>query len=645
MIYNRLSLENYVNSKPMIMKNLLLLILVLSLFACNPKKKGKEVKQYTIEQFYKNKSVSGSSFSYDESKLLVSSNETGIYNVFALPVDGSDPLQLTNSEKESVFAVSYFPNDERAFLSSDQGGNEIRHIYLRETDGTMKDITPWEGVTSSFGGWKRDNTGFYVASNKRDKRYFDLYEMDIESFEGKMIYKNEKGLDIGSLSESQRFIALTQNITTSSNKLFLVDIKNNKTIELSEGEANYNPEFFDLAEENLYYTTNDGGEFTYLVKYNIETGTKEKAFEDQWDISYAYNSYNEKYRVIGVNKDAKIAVYVFDQETGKELTLPGFDNASVLSVSISKSEKLMKLSVGKTSSPTNIYIYNIETQELKQLTSTLNPEINEDDLVNAEVIRYKSFDGLEIPAILYKPHQASADNKVPALVSVHGGPGGQSMLYFRESTQYLVNHGYAVLAVNNRGSSGYGKTFYRLDDQKHGEDDLQDCIEGKEYLKTLDWVDGEKIGIIGGSYGGYMVMAALTYAPEEFDVGVNLFGVTNWLRTLKSIPPYWESFKKALYEEMGDPYTEDSVRLYNISPLFHADKVTKPLMVLQGTNDPRVLQVESDEIVEAVKANGVPVEYVLFPDEGHGFVKKVNNIKANKEILLFLDKYLKQTEN
>ena len=180
-----------------------------------------------------------------------------------------------------------------------------------------------------------------------------------------------------------------------------------------------------------------------------------------------------------------------------------------------------------------------------------------------------------------------------------------------------------------------------MDDQNHGDKDLKDCVAGKDWLKTQADIDGEKIGILGGSYGGYMTMAALTYAPDEFKVGVNIFGVTNWLRTLKSIPPWWESFKDALYTEMGDPNTEDSIRLRAISPLFHADKVTKPLIVLQGAQDPRVLKVESDEIVEAVKNNGIPVEYVLFEDEGHGFVKKENQIEAYGKIKEFLDQYLK----
>lgn len=227
------------------------------------------------------------------------------------------------------------------------------------------------------------------------------------------------------------------------------------------------------------------------------------------------------------------------------------------------------------------------------------------------------------------------------MVSVHGGPGGQSRQSYNPYKQYLINHGIAVLDVNNRGSSGYGKTFFKMDDRRHGEEDLKDVIAGKDWLMQQSYIDSTQIGIMGGSYGGFMVMRAMTHAPEEFAVGVNLFGVTNWLRTLKSIPPWWESFKVALYEEMGDPNTADSVRLHGISPLFHADQVRNPVIVLQGAQDPRVLKVESDEMVEAIQAQGVPVEYVLFDDEGHGFVKKENQIEAYSSVLEFLDKYLR----
>ncbi|MDQ3039416.1 MAG: prolyl oligopeptidase family serine peptidase, partial [Pseudomonadota bacterium] len=206
--------------------------------------------------------------------------------------------------------------------------------------------------------------------------------------------------------------------------------------------------------------------------------------------------------------------------------------------------------------------------------------------------------------------------------------------------QYLANHGYVVLGINNRGSSGYGKTFFAADDGKHGREPLWDTVSAKQYLQSLDYVDPDRIGIIGGSYGGYMTVAALAFKPEEFKVGVDIFGVTNWLRTLESIPAWWEAQRTALYKEVGDPTTQRDF-LIATSPLFHADKIRRPLMVLQGANDPRVLQSESDDIVAAVRKNGVPVEYVVFPDEGHGFSKKPNQIEGYGKVLVFLDKYLK----
>jgi dipeptidyl aminopeptidase/acylaminoacyl peptidase len=228
------------------------------------------------------------------------------------------------------------------------------------------------------------------------------------------------------------------------------------------------------------------------------------------------------------------------------------------------------------------------------------------------------------------------------MVLVHGGPGGQAQVGYSPLVQSLVNHGYVVFDINNRGSSGYGKSFKAMDIRKHGEADLGDVVASRRMLDQTGYVDSAKIGIIGGSYGGYMTLAALTLQPDAFKVGVDLFGISNWIRTLESIPPWWSSQRQALYSELGDPKT-DSVRLRRISPLFNADKIKVPLMVLQGHNDPRVLQIESDQIVAAAKKNGVPVEYIVFPDEGHGFVKKDNEIKGTTAIVAFLDKYLKGT--
>ncbi len=633
------------------MKNLIFLFIFSTLFlTCKQSESNNDSsdstatthRQYSIEQFLNNTSIYASSFSHDEKEILVGSNETGIYNAYLINLESGERKPLTESKDESVWVSSLFPNDNRMLYTADNGGNEIDHIFLRNEDGSTKDLTPDEGAKAGFYGWSDDLKSFFYGFNKRDKRYMDVYEMDIESFNSKLLYENKEGFDFNGMSNDKQYIALTKAVNTNDVDLFLLNTKTNEKIKINKNLSGNMAADFSVDSKSFYYLTNDGSEFRYLMKYDIASGNREKMMEEDWDISYAYFSKNGKYRVVGINQDAKTVVQILDTSTGQNIAFPNIPNADVSSVRISRSEDKMIFSAGSSKSTNNLYLYDFDTKKHKQLTKTLNAEINPDDLVEAEIVRYKSFDDLPIPAIYYKPKSATKENKVPALVWVHGGPGGQSRANYSSFIQYLVNHGYAVLAVNNRGSSGYGKTFFQMDDQNHGEKDLQDCIEGKRWLAQQPYIDGEKIGIIGGSYGGFMTMRAMTHTPEEFEVGVNLFGVTNWLRTLKSIPPWWESFKDALYLEMGDPNTADSIRLYDISPVFHGDKVKNPVMVLQGATDPRVLQVESDEMVAAIKKNNIPVEYVLFEDEGHGFVKKENQIEGYSKVLDFLDTYLKK---
>ena len=611
-----------------------------------PKTTAQPAKEYTIEQFMNTTRISGSSFSADENSILFSSNKSGIFNAYSVSLKGGAPTQMTNSTKESTFAVSYFPNDARVLYTYDRGGNENSHLFLRELNGTERDLTPGDKTKANFAGWSFDRKSFFFTSNERDPRFFDVYEMPIDSFKPILIYKDETGLDFGDISNDKNYLAFSKpGAATNDSDVYLYNVKTKelKNITAHTGDMANSPQVFDVNSTHVYYLTDDKSEFAYVARYDLATGKKEIVEKAPWDISYTYFSRNGKYRVTAINEDARTKIMISDNSTGRLVTLPGLPNADITGVTISPSEKLMAFYLNGDRSPASLYLYNFTTRAATKLVDSLNPEINSDDLVDSRVIRYKSFDGLEIPSILYKPKNASAQRKAPALLLIHGGPGGQTRVNYSPITQYLVNHGYVVLGVNNRGSSGYGKTFYTSDDGKHGREPLWDCVEAKKYLMTLDYVDQKKIGIMGGSYGGYMVLAALAFKPEEFAVGVDLFGVSNWVRTLQSIPPYWESFRKALYKEIGDPNT-DLENLRAVSPLFHADKIVKPLIVLQGVNDPRVIKPESDEIVENIKKRNGVVEYVLFDNEGHGFTKRANEIRAYKAILDFLDRYLKAAE-
>ena len=610
--------------------------------SAKPASGRKPSKEYTIEQFLDTLAIAGASFSGDESRILFSSNKTGIWNVYSVPVTGGPWTQITSSTTDSTYAVSFFPKDDRILLTRDQGGNELNHVYVRTPDGQERDLTPGDKLKASFAGWTPDGAAFFISSNERDPKFFDLYRYDSKTYERTLFYTNDGGFFPAGVSDDGRWVSLTKLNTTADSDIYLWDAQTKEARHLSphKGDAQYSPAAFDPASKYLYYLTNDGGEFTMLRRYSLADGRHEDVEKANWDIVTTTFSEKGKYRVTAINDDGRIVVKMVETATGKPVTLPSIPDGNVSNLVMSRSESKLALYLNGDRAPNELYVLQIGGGGAAKLTNSLSASVDAADLVDSQVVRFKTRDGMTVPNILYKPHQASAANKAPALVWVHGGPGGQTTRVYSSTIQYLVNHGYVVLGINNRGSSGYGKTFFKMDDRKHGEADLGDVVASKQMLIETGWVDPERIGIIGGSYGGYMVLAALAFQPQEFDVGVDIFGVANWIRTLESIPPWWESFREALYTEMGDPAT-DRERLERVSPLLHASNIVKPLIVLQGANDPRVLKVESDEIVAAVRANGVPVEYVVFDDEGHGFTKKENQLRGYEAILRFLDRYLR----
>ncbi|ATB35834.1 peptidase S9 [Cystobacter fuscus] len=601
-------------------------------------------KQYTVEQFMTTTKLSGASFSPDEKRVLFSSNESGIFNAYTLPLSGGKAKALTHSKTDSTYAVSFFPKDERILFTRDQGGNEANHLFVRTPDGKERDLSPGDKLKAMFVSWSDDDSAFYVLTNERDARFFDLYRYDAKTYARTLVYQNDTGLSFEAVSPDGRWIAFNKVRTTNDADIHLYDVekKELKHITPHQGDAFFQASSFDPNSSALYFLTNQGSEFKRVARYTLTTGVMEEVERADWDVMYTYFSRKGGFRVTAINEDGRTVIRVHDQKTGKLLELPQLPAGDITSVRISDSEKRMAFYHNGDRSPSNLFVYDFGTKKVSRLTDARNKQMDPEDLVEAQVVRFKSFDGMEIPNILFKPHQATADAKAPAIVWVHGGPGGQTRKGYSPVIQYLVNHGYVVLGINNRGSSGYGKSFFAADDQKHGHEPLLDCVEARKYLASLPYVDAERIGIAGGSYGGYMTLAALAFHPDAFKAGIDIFGVSNWLRTLQSIPPWWESQREALYKEIGDPAKQEQM-LRDISPLFHAEKISKPLLVLQGANDPRVIQPESDEIVQAVKKNGIPVEYVIFPDEGHGFTKKKNEVEAYSRMLGFLNAHLRDS--
>lgn len=603
--------------------------------------------RYDARTFFENVRMFGASFSHDGSRVLVSSDATGVFNVYAQPVAGGAPTQLTKSTKDSHFALGYFPDDDRYLFGVDGGGNELTHIWVAELDGTTKDLTPGDKVKAELLGFSKDKRAFYVTTNERDPKFFDVYRYATKDYARTLVFQND-GYEIGAISGDGRWLALVKVNSNADSNVFLADLaakpKAGKPaaptlITKHTGNVTYSPFDFTADSKKLYFSTDGAGEFAQAWSYDLKTRKAKPEIKASWDVVQVYFSENGKYRVAITNEDARSVLSIIDLKTKKPIAAKDLPAGNIVAARFDRGEKQMAIYLSSDRTPSDLWVVDLTTGTSKQLSKNGNPKLDPAHLVEAQVVRYKSFDGLEIPALLYKPQTAGPDARVPAIVFVHGGPGGQSRLGYSDLLQYLVHRGYAVLAVNNRGSSGYGKTFFHLDDKKHGDVDLKDCVFARSYLATLDWVDGGHVAIMGGSYGGYMTVAALAFEPDAFDAGIDIFGVTNWVRTLESIPPWWSAMRDGLYAELGDPAT-DKERLMARSPLFHAKNIKKPLLVVQGANDPRVIKAESDEIVAAVKQNGVPVDYLVFDDEGHGFQKRKNNIAAAERYVAFLDRYL-----
>jgi dipeptidyl aminopeptidase/acylaminoacyl peptidase len=616
--------------------------------ATSPASGPHQVKRYSIEQLMSSDTYSGVSFSPDNSKLLLTSARTGIPNLYTMPSGGGPLTPVTRSTTDVINGIGWFPRDERILYSSDHGGDELNHIFVRETDGSARDLTPGARTKAKFVGWAQDRTSFFLVTNERNPKYFDLYEYQAEGYQRRLLFTNDKAFQIEAVSPDRRYVALSRIVDNATTEASLYDVQAKSFSVLSAAKEVAKPQEF-TTDGGLLMTTDAGREFAYLVRYDLKSGERSTVYQTDWDVVGAGSSEwdaaaagGRSYLVLSVDEDARNAIRLLDAKTLKPVALPDLGAGAVHGFSLAhgKPEAVITLANGDT--PGDVFQVDLKTGSRKLLHASLSPQVAQADLVAGKVVHFKSYDGVSVPGVLYVPHDARKGEPGPAIVFVHGGPGDESEVGYKASTQFYVNRGYVVFEINNRGSRGSGRTFYHLDDHKHGDADLDDVVAAKSMLAETGYVDPAKVAIMGQSYGGYMVLAGLTFRPEAFAAGIDLYGVSNWVRLLPNTPPWWEDLRRLLAAEMGDwTKPEELQYLKDISPAFHADRIVRPLMVLQGANDPRVLPVESEDIIAKVKAKGVPTEYVVFPDEGHGFRKKANQVAAYEAILAFLDKYVR----
>jgi len=586
--------------------------------------------------------ISGMAFSADEEKILFTSDACGILNAHEVIISTRSQRQLTHSVTQNVQSVSYFPNDARILISRDSGNLENSVLCVLEPDGKEIVLTPAEEVQAFFHRWSCDQRSFYVSTNERDQRRFDLYRFDARTFERTLIYRATEGFYFSGLSGDERYVLFLKSRSKSDADIFLYDVSTGemKCLTPHGGEILNCAPVFDRDSKAIYYVTTEDSDFRYVQRLDVASGATECVERAQGDVLWTLFSPDYRRRITFWNDISTTfrAMNIHDLKTGLVSTLPGFTQQNIDSALFSPSGRRLAFYASGDRFPCDLYVCDFETASITRLTESLTPRVDREHLVESELVSFHSFDGLEIPCLLWRPHGGSEVNKAPALVWVHGGPGGRMARGYKGRIQYLINHGYVVLGLNYRGSSGFGKKFFAADHQKHGREPLWDCVAAKEFLARLGYVDTSRIAIIGGSFGGYMALAALAFHPEEFAAGVNICGISNLVSLARTLPKYWDV--KRFYEKLGDPMDDEEL-LRAISPFFHAGKIRKPLLMLQGATDPRCPREQSDEMVAAIRRSGGTVEYLVYEDEAHGFRKRKNAIHAYEAILNFLDSHLK----
>lgn len=598
-----------------------------------------------ITRFLNVRSAGAPSLSPDGGQVAFRTSITGepqLWVVDALPEGGAAwPRQLTFGEPVTFHAWS--PAGDWILYGSDRGGNEREGFYLISPDGTEERelLAPSEAFRQ-FGSFTRDGSRIAYATTERNGRDFDIHVLDVTSGEHREVFRGRMGLYAASFAPDGEAVLLTEARGEDANDLYLFDIAAGRLDTIfaapdPEGRASFSSFQWRPDGSGFYLSTNLGREHAALAFYDRTAEDFEWVATPERDVEDVGLSADGRYLTWTENDGGWSGLKVRDLDEGRDVANPELPRG-LYSVTWAARRPVAAFTVSAPDLPGDIWTWDVASGTVRRATRSATAGLDMERMVAPEHLSFPARDGVTLHGLLYLPPGLESGERPPLLLSVHGGPTAQARPSFNGVTQYLLSRGIAVFDLNYRGSTGYGKSFARLNDGRQREVEYLDMEDAVAWLDEQGLVDGDRAGVMGGSYGGYLTMAAATRLPEVFEAGVAFVGVSDWVTALEGASPALKASDRIEYGDIDDPTDREFFR--TISPIEYVDGDEIPVMVLHGANDPRDPVTESDQFVQAIRERGGEVEYLRFPDEGHGIRQLENRIIAYRRIAEFLERHL-----
>jgi dipeptidyl aminopeptidase/acylaminoacyl peptidase len=619
------------------------------LFSCCENKKETPAQLIDMKLFFKNGDKELFFISPNGKYYSFLASYKGKMNIFVRGVDDTTSVRVTNDTVRSIYR--YFWKGDRIMYLQDEGGNENYHLFSVSNSGDdLKNLTPFEGSRCEMVDALRNIPGkekhIIVALNKRNKECFDPYLLNVETGELTLLYNNIENF-LEWKTDNNGVIRLALRPEGQYDVWYYRKAENEpfQVMQKTSYRDSFTPKSFNSENLLIYALSNLERDKVALVEYDPETKSEVKILfsNDNYDLQgITYDRKKQKLMSVYWNAERSME-HFFDDEWGSiyHEFKSRFADDDLFIISHDDESSKAIVFVYSDRNPGIYYLYDFAA---KTISEASNPYswIDQSEMARVKPVSYSSRDGLTIHGYLTLPKGVKAQ-KLPLIVYPHGGPWSRDLWFFNPEIQFLANRGYAVFQMNFRGSTGYGKKFTEAGFKEWGRKMQDDITEGVNWLIKKGVADKERIGIYGASYGGYATLAGVAFTPDLYAAAVDYVGISNLFTFMNTIPPYWKPYLEQFYLMIGDP-VKDSLLFRSTSPVFHADRIKTPLFIVQGANDPRVNKAESDQMVEALKARGVAVKYMVKEDEGHGFLNQDNLFDFYGEMELFLNQYLKPKE-